>query len=189
MTRPHTPIPRPLPLVLALALAGCAQMPAALGGAQAPPDAEAAAEAPAPEDVEAIVADADAAEAVVAAAGQSQALPADRRTAEDFDTTTEAERQVAVAAAEAPPETPERSLGSTVASLGDATQPGLWLETPLVSAATPGRLAYGARGTSVLVELRPSGGAAGSGSRISLAAMRLLEAPLTDLPTLQVFAR
>jgi hypothetical protein len=43
-------------------------------------------------------------------------------------------------------------------------------------------------GTSVALELRPSGGAVGSGSQISLAAMRLIGAPLTGLPDITVFA-
>jgi len=36
--------------------------------------------------------------------------------------------------------------------------------------------------------LRPSGGEPGAGSQISLAAMRLLDAPLTGLLELSVFA-
>ncbi|NBD29495.1 MAG: D-galactarate dehydratase, partial [Alphaproteobacteria bacterium] len=47
---------------------------------------------------------------------------------------------------------------------------------------------YPAAGTSIAVELRPSGGAPGAGSQVSLAAMRLLEAPLTGLPELVLFA-
>jgi predicted small lipoprotein YifL len=78
-------------------------------------------------------------------------------------------------------------LGTTVASLGDPTAPGLWLETPLVSAETEGRL-EAENGNSVEVTLRPSGGEAGSGSRISLMAMQALGLGLTDLPTLTVIA-
>jgi predicted small lipoprotein YifL len=78
-------------------------------------------------------------------------------------------------------------LGTTVASLGDPTAPGLWLETPLVSAETEGRL-EAENGNSVEVTLRPSGGEAGSGSRISLMAMQALGLGLTDLPTLTVTA-
>lgn len=78
-------------------------------------------------------------------------------------------------------------LGTTVASLGDPTSPGLWLETPLVSAETEGRL-EAENGNSVEVTLRPSGGEAGSGSRISLMAMQALGLGLTDLPTLTVIA-
>ncbi|WP_353472056.1 hypothetical protein PVT71_12215 [Salipiger sp. H15] len=110
--------------------------------------------------------------------------PANARTAEDFDTTSAAERSAAAAA----PATSERQLGSTVASLGDPAQPGFWLETPMVSSVTKGRVVYPATGKSAQVELRPIEGPASGGSRISLAAMRLIGAPLTELPTLTVFA-
>lgn len=129
----------------------------------------------------------EAVAAVIAEAGRAEALPADRRTAEDFDTTTAEERAVAVAAAGRT--APERALGTVVASLGDAATPGLWLETPLVPEAGPGRLSYPPAGTQVLVELRPSGGAPGSASRASLAALRLLQAPLAGLAEIEVFAR
>ena len=78
-------------------------------------------------------------------------------------------------------------LGMTVASLGDPTDPGLWLETPLVSSPTPGRI-IAENAQTLLVTLRPSGGAVGSGSRISLAAMQALGLGLTDLATLTVIA-
>jgi len=104
-------------------------------------------------------------------------------TAEQFDTTTEADRAAAIVEE---PAAEDRLLGTTIASLGPPADPGIWLETPLVSVLTPGRIDY--LGTSINVELRPSGGTAGSGSQISLAAMRLIAAPLTSLPELQVFA-
>ncbi len=104
-------------------------------------------------------------------------------TAEALDTTTAEQRAAAVApAASAGGE----RLGTTIASLGSPADPGLWLETPLVSAVTPGRVETAA-GKSVKLELRPSGGAAGAGSQISLPAMRLLEVSLTSLPELTVF--
>ena len=78
-------------------------------------------------------------------------------------------------------------LGTTIAALGDPTIDGFWLKTPLVTAPTPGRIVYSSTGRSVRVELRPSGGAVGSGSQISLAAMRLLEAPLADLIEVSVY--
>ncbi|WP_116082550.1 D-galactarate dehydratase [Tropicimonas sp. IMCC34011] len=111
--------------------------------------------------------------------------PARATTVDEFDTTSEEER----AAAKAPPEAEESgssSLGTTIASLGDPTEPGFWLETPLVSGVRQGRIEY--QGESVKVELRPSGGESGSGSRISLPAMRLIGAGLTDLPEIAVFA-
>lgn len=82
-----------------------------------------------------------------------------------------------------------QSLGRTVASLGDPTQHGLWLRTPLVKAKAKGRIEHDASGASVEVTLIPIEGGASAGSRISLSAMRTLGVPLTDLPTLNVFRR
>ncbi len=114
--------------------------------------------------------------------------PAAARTVDEFDTTS-AEDRAEAAAAPAPEEAAsERRLGTTIASLGSPTEPGFWLETPLVSEVTPGRVELSGGARSANVELRPSGGSAGSGSQISLAALRLLEVPLTDLPELTVYA-
>lgn len=110
--------------------------------------------------------------------------PANARTEEQFDTTSAEERAAAASA----PASAERQLGKTVASLGDPAEPGFWLETPMVSSVTKGRVVYPATGKSAQVELRPIEGPASGGSRISLAAMRLIGAPLTDLPTLTVYA-
>ncbi len=109
--------------------------------------------------------------------------PQNAVTVEQFDTTSEEERAAAVVREE-PAE--DAALGMTIASLGPPAEPGIWLETPLVAELTPGRIAY--QDKTINIELRPSGGAPGSGSQISLAAMRLIEAPLTSLPELQVFA-
>lgn len=106
--------------------------------------------------------------------------PSSARSVEEFDTTTEAQRIAAVQ-----PTSGGRLLGSTVASLGDATQPGFWMSTPLVDAVREGRVVYPETGKSVEVELRP---ASSGSSRVSLAALRLLEAPLTGLPVLEVYA-
>jgi len=76
-------------------------------------------------------------------------------------------------------------VGFTVASLGDASIPGLWMETPLVSSEGPGRVISEA-GEAVALTLRPSGGERGSGSRMSLAAYQTLGISLTDLPTVTV---
>lgn len=78
-------------------------------------------------------------------------------------------------------------LGFAVASLGDANVPGLWMETPLVSAEGPGRV-VGPDGRTVAVTLRPSGGTAGSGSRLSLQAMQALGIDLSALPTVTVIS-
>lgn len=112
-------------------------------------------------------------------------VPAGARTAEAFDTTTEAEREAAADAAAAP--AAAGPLGTTIVSLGDPTEQGFWLKTPLVRAVRQGRVVYGANGKAVAVELRPSGTERGSGSQISLAAMRVLEAPLTELIEVEVF--
>ncbi|MEQ8367307.1 MAG: hypothetical protein RIB61_11420 [Roseicyclus sp.] len=88
---------------------------------------------------------------------------------------------------DAPPEGPGRFLGFSVASLGDASIPGFWVETPLVDVEGPGRI-VAENGTSVTVDLRPSGGTVGSGSRMSLETYRILGIPLTALPTVTVIS-
>ena len=166
-----------LALSLLTALGACAQIKRLVQPSQSPPPVALpdVAIPDAPEEVAAVVSE----------AGQAEALPANRRTAEDFDTTTAEERAVAVAAAEQAPADAERLLGRDIASLGDATEPGLWVKTPLVSAVSQGRVAWPDKGTTVLVELRPGS----TGTQISLAALRLLEASLTDLPTVEIYAR
>ena len=127
-----------------------------------------------------------AARPVAAAPTASAQLGASGISADGLDTLSAAERAAATAApAEA--QSGEVLLGTTVASLGDPLDPGLWIETPLVTQSRPGKIVLGE--TSVLLELRPSGGAAGSGSRLSLPAMRVLGVALTDLPSVEVFAR
>ncbi len=110
-------------------------------------------------------------------------LPQNARTIEEFDTTSAEERTEAVQGVGVG----GVDLGLTVVSLGSATEPGIWLKTPLVKTTAKGRVEYPAKGTSVAVELIPIEGDAGSGSRISLAAMRLIEANLTGLPELRVY--
>lgn len=148
--------------MLGLALAGCGEMGRRIA-------------APTPEP--------GAPEAEVA--GASVPVPvAGAATPEQFDTTS-AEQRAAAAAA---PVIAEVRLGTTIASLGDPSDPGFWAETGLVDEVVQGRLEYPAEGTSVRVELRPSGGSPGSGTRVSLPAMRVLRAPLTALPELTVFS-
>ena len=106
------------------------------------------------------------------------------RTADALDTTSPEERQAA--AAPAPAATPGRELGRTVASLGDPSQGGFWLATPLVTETVQGRVTHPPSGASVRLELRPSGAMVGSGSQLSLAAFRALDLPLTGLPELVV---
>ena len=125
------------------------------------------------------------AEAETAPLNATNVPPPQGNTPEALDTTTEAERKEAVAEAQATGGA--RALGSTVASLGAVSEPGIWIKTPLVTAPAKGRVDYPAKGTSVAVDLIPLDAAPGSGSRLSLAAMRLLEADLTSLPDVQVF--
>lgn len=113
--------------------------------------------------------------------------PENASTVEEFDTTTRAERIAALATRTT--SSTELEIGHTVASLGNPTVPGFWLETPLVTVISPGRVVNVATGTSVAVELLPIAGPGSAGSRISLAAMRLLGVALTSLPELIVFSR
>ncbi len=111
--------------------------------------------------------------------------PPAARTVEQFDTTSAEQR---AAATETPQDVGEKRLGLTIASLGSPTEPGFWLKTPLVKAEIEGRVFYPATGKSVQVTLIPIDGPATAGSRMSLPALRLLEAPLTGLPEVEVFA-
>jgi hypothetical protein len=104
---------------------------------------------------------------------------------EEFDTTTQQEREAAAAPAEV---AGERLLGTTIVSLGDPARPGFWIETPLVSSAAIGRVTFAGTGQSSQVDLIPIDGPATAGSRMSLAAMRLIGVPLTGLVEVQVFS-
>ncbi len=89
----------------------------------------------------------------------------------------------------APPEGAGTGLGGpaiTVAGLGDPSRPGMWLETPLVQAKGQGQVRLVSGGALVSVTLLPAPGEASAGSRLSLAAMRALGAPLTELVELDV---
>lgn len=77
-------------------------------------------------------------------------------------------------------------LGVTIVSLGTATEPGMWLKTPLVARTRPGKVSWS--GKSVAVSLIPIEGESSAGSRISLQAMQALGMPLTELTEVQVSA-
>lgn len=158
-----------MPLVL---VGACAQMPDAT---QPAANAEAKASVPASAPVAAEV------EKVVSAPKPAAAA----RSAEEFDTTSAEQKAAASAATE---KAGEKRLGETVASLGDPTEPGFWIKTPLAKAGGSGRLENPATGKSATVKLIPLDGPATGGSQVSLAALRLLDAPLTDLTTLVVYA-
>ena len=84
------------------------------------------------------------------------------------------------------PEARSGPLGATIVSLGTATEPGMWLKTPLVAKTRPGKVSWS--GKSVAVSLIPIEGESGAGSRISLQAMQALGMPLTELTEVQVSA-
>ncbi|MDX1781252.1 MAG: hypothetical protein R3256_08025 [Thalassovita sp.] len=90
-------------------------------------------------------------------------------------------------ATEKPVPGPSGLLGTTVATLGDPAREGFWIETPLVAEPGKGRVRYPANGREVRVDLIPIAGAVTAGSRLSLGAMRLLDAPLTGLPEVEVY--
>lgn len=119
-------------------------------------------------------------------ADQSDPELAEETTGDPFETAVENPETTTAEAALA--DTGDGRLGITVASLGDPTAEGFWMKTPLVTSETAGRVVFTTSGRSVQVRLIPSGGPAGGGSQISLAAMRLLEAPLTGLPELVVYS-
>ncbi|MEL0436010.1 hypothetical protein [Phycobacter sp. K97] len=84
---------------------------------------------------------------------------------------------------EVAPETVFTGTEQVIASLGDPAVPGLWMETSLVSSPQKARL-RSANGSEVVVTLKPS--PTGGSARVSIAAMRALGVPLTELVELQV---
>lgn len=165
-----------LALLVLLPLAGCAGV-LPFGRAPAPGPAVAVTEAPGPEVLR-------PAPRPGAAPRAAAPLAPRGRTAAALDTTTEAQRSAAAAAARASTGT---RLGETLAGLGSPTEPGLWLETGLVTRTRAGRV-VAPSGAALAVELRPTTGAAGAGGRASLGLMRALGLPLAGLTALQVFA-
>ncbi|NNJ67081.1 MAG: D-galactarate dehydratase [Boseongicola sp.] len=109
---------------------------------------------------------------------EAPAPPPDARRVDEFDTTTEEQRAAAL-------ETSNDGvlLGEEVLSLGDPGRSGFWVETPLVATVGEGRIALKDGSREVEVVLFPG---TGSG-RISLAAMRLLEVPLTSLVEVNIY--
>ncbi|SNT74650.1 hypothetical protein [Paracoccus seriniphilus] len=109
--------------------------------------------------------------------------PAAKATASQLDTTTAAQKAAAAKA----PEVAETRLGSTIASLGDPTEGGFWIKTPLVKARGIGRIFNPVNGKSAKVDLIPLDGPASGGSQVSLPALQLIGVSLTDLPELEVY--
>ncbi|WP_134678841.1 hypothetical protein [Paracoccus ravus] len=105
------------------------------------------------------------------------------QSAEELDTTTAGQKAQAAA-----PSAGGQKLGTTIASLGDPSQPGFWIKTPLVGAESQGRIVNPANGKSANVRLIPLGGPASGGSQVSLPALQMLGVSLTDLPALEVYS-
>lgn len=120
--------------------------------------------------------------------GAPKRPPAGARTVAQLDTTSKEEKKAAaIAASEAQKSGEGKLLGRTIASLGDPTDPGIWIKTPLVSKPSKGRVVYPVNGKAVQLDLIPIDGPATAGSRMSLAALRVIEAPLTELPEVDVY--
>ena len=62
----------------------------------------------------------------------------------------------------------------------------MWIKTPLVDTEMQGRVTNTENGKSAAVTLIPIEGEATAGSRMSLAALRLIDASLTDLTKVEV---
>ncbi|CUH29711.1 hypothetical protein JSE7799_00852 [Jannaschia seosinensis] len=93
-----------------------------------------------------------------------------------LDTVSEAQKSAARAAAATAPAGGE--LGVATVSLGNPTDPGLWVKTDLVSSEMPGTVRTGS-GEAIAVTLRPLGGT--GGAQISLSAAQALGLPLAGL--------
>jgi len=152
-------------MCMILGLAGCAELGLRLPGTQAEPAGEAI----------------DPASASAPPASEPAApKPADN-TAEALDATSPEERAEAASASGG------ATLGRTTVSLGDVAESGFWLKTPLADTPGEGRIENPATGKSAKVELIPLDGPETAGSRVSLSAMRLIGAELTDLPEVIVY--
>jgi hypothetical protein len=148
--------------VLALSLSGCALL-------------QRKAEAPAPVPTETDLATEIAAPVETTSLetlGEGQDVAA-------LDTTTDAEKAAALAT---PAPTDAGELGRQVVALGSPADPGLWVQTSLVTAVTMGSVKE-PNGQMLAVELRPATGAA----LMSLAAYQALGIGLTELPELVFF--
>ena len=163
-----------------LALAACTGMQGQTGASRPAGTATAAGTTTAAATTTATPAEVQAAAAITSA---PKPRPAARATAAQLDTTTTEQK----AAAAAPAQSAEQRLGTTIASLGDPTEPGFWIKTPLVKARGVGRIVNPANGKSSKVDLIPLDGPASAGSQVSLPALQLIGVSLTDLPEIEVF--
>ncbi|MES0824746.1 hypothetical protein [Ruegeria sp. SCP11] len=77
---------------------------------------------------------------------------------------------------------------TTIASLGDPSTLGRWLETPLVDTEFTGRVVVPRTGAQAYITLVPAPGPESGGSRLSLDAMRALLLPFDELVELEVYS-
>lgn len=124
--------------------------------------------------------------AAAAAEARTGVIPGTLQRPAGSRTVAQLDASAAEKAAASKPAAGGQKLGTTIASLGDATQGGFWIKTPLVKAAGKGRLVDPATGKSVNVDLMPLSGPASAGSQVSLPALTTLGADLTDLPEVEV---
>ncbi|QOL80658.1 hypothetical protein [Pseudooceanicola spongiae] len=112
-----------------------------------------------------------------------------RPTAPPIDTSVKVEAEVLPeSAAEVSVRPPARpSKGRTVATLGAAGEPGLWLKTPMVKTVQKGRITAIETGTTISAQLIPINGPETAGSRLSLQAMQALGVPLAGLIEIDVY--
>ncbi len=110
-----------------------------------------------------------------------QARPADLKIADPV----EEEVQTTELPPPPKPEVKPTSFGTTVATLGDPTEGGIWIKTPLISSRQKGRI-VAANGKEVVADLIPLEGPSTAGSRMSLQAMQALGLALTDLHTVAI---
>lgn len=76
----------------------------------------------------------------------------------------------------------------TIASLGDPTTPGRWMQTPLVDTEVTARVVVPRTGAQAYITLVPEPGPESGGSRLSLDAMRALLVPFDELVEVEVYA-
>lgn len=152
-------------LTLAAILAGCAQLPT-LDGASGPfgeaPEEEVVIGTPEP-----LPTGADA---------SAVPPPGVTNSAAALDTVSDADKDAARSAAAA---ANGGALGEVTVSLGDPSDPGLWIKSALVTTEQPGTVRTGA-GDAIAVTLRPVGAGTG-GAQISLSALQALGLSLTGL--------
>ena len=115
-----------------------------------------------------------------------QTVPQPSPSQENVAGATPPKSQAASASSSSRPNALPASGATTVASLGDLSRPGLWLETLLVGWQQTGWVVNKRTGKELELTLIPIPGASTSGSFLSVQAMQTLGVPLGDLVSLVV---